>query len=207
MGTRKFIVHIVDDEEPVRSSLAFLLTTSGFEVRSYSSAGQFLRSPRPGRPGCLVTDVRMPDMDGVELLRQLRKEDGLLPAIVITGQGELRIAVDALRNGALDFIEKPFHADLLIAAIRRAMSPARTPATEQARQVQVRLDSLSEFEVQVLTRTAAGMHNGAIATELGLSTSVVDSCRAGLMVKVQANTLSELVRMVIATKFTGATVH
>lgn len=204
MASSDFVVHIVDDEETVRSSLSFLLSSSGFLVRTHQSATAFLRSAHSIQRGCLVTDVRMPDMSGVELLRQLREADAMLPAIVITGQGDLRVAVEALHIGALDFIEKPFDADVLIKAIQKAMEPSRVPTRHETNLVRARLDSLTEFEVQVLTRTAAGLHSNVIAAELGIGTSIVESCRARLMAKVHANTLSELVRMVMET---GGTVH
>jgi two-component system response regulator FixJ len=120
------VVHIVDDEETVRNSLAFLLASSGFAVRTHESAVAFLDFAPTIRNGCLITDLRMPDMDGVELLRRLREADALLPAIVITGHGDVQMAVEAMKHGALDFIEKPFSDDVLLDSIRRAVDRAET---------------------------------------------------------------------------------
>jgi len=191
----------------MRSSLAFLLGTSGFLVQTHQSATAFLRGAHSIQRGCLVTDVRMPDMSGVELLRQLREADAMLPTIVITGQGDLRVAVEALHIGALEFIEKPFDADVLIKAIQKAMEPSKMPSRNEADLVRARLDSLTELEVQVLSRAAAGLHINAIAAELGIGASVAEACRARLMAKVHANSLSELIRMVMNTETPGGTVH
>ena len=117
MNIADIVVHIVDDEEAVRSSLAFLLSGAGFAVRMHESATDFLAVAGNIKNGCLITDLRMPDMSGVELLRRLRDNGALLPAIVITGHGDVQMAVEAMKNGALDFIEKPFSDDVLIDAI------------------------------------------------------------------------------------------
>jgi two-component system response regulator FixJ len=193
------VVHIVDDEEPVRNSLAFLLASSGFAVRTHESAGAFLEMAPTVRNGCLITDLRMPDMDGVELLRRLRAADALLPAIVITGHGDVQMAVEAMKNGALDFIEKPFADDVLIESIRRAVDQAETQIkTEAAHEaIKERVGSLSDRERQVLKGVVAGQPNKTIALELGISPRTVEVYRAGLMGKMQAKCLPELVRMVL----------
>ena len=126
MSSVDIVVHIVDDEEQVRNSLAFLLASAGFAVRTHESAVAFLEVAPSVRNGCLITDLRMPDMDGVELLRRLREGDALLPTIVITGHGDVQMAVEAMKNGALDFIEKPFSDQLLIDSIRRAVELAES---------------------------------------------------------------------------------
>lgn len=196
----EIIVHIVDDEEAVRSSLAFLLTSAGFAVRAHESATAFLAHAPGIRNGCLITDLRMPDMSGVELLRRLREADALLPAIVITGHGDVQMAVDAMKNGALDFIEKPFSDDVLIASIRRTVEQAAAQVQSEAMlaQTRERLASLSERETQVLKGVVAGLPNKTIAFELGISPRTVEVYRAGLMGKMQARSLPELVRMVLA---------
>lgn len=193
------VVHIVDDEEPVRNALAFLLSTSGFAVRTHTSATSFLEAAPSIQNGCLITDLRMPDIDGVELLRRLRSADAMLPAIVITGHGDVQMAVEAMKNGALDFIEKPFSDDVLIESINRAVDAAATQVRNEAavEAVRERLASLSERELQVLKGVVAGQVNKSIAFELGISPRTVEVYRAGLMGKMQAKSLAELVRMVM----------
>ncbi len=193
------VVHIVDDEEPVRSSLAFLLTSSGFAARTHASATAFLEIAPSIHNGCLITDLRMPDIDGVELLRRLKQADALLPAIVITGHGDVQMAVEAMKAGALDFIEKPFSDEVLLESIQRVVELAATQvksdaAIEATRQ---RLASLSEREAQVLKGVVAGQANKTIAFELGISPRTVEVHRAGLMAKMQARSLPDLVRMVM----------
>lgn len=199
MSSIDIVVHIVDDEEPVRNSLAFLLASSGFAVRTHESATAFLDAAASIRNGCLITDLRMPDIDGVELLRRLRAADALLPAIVITGHGDVQMAVEAMKNGALDFIEKPFADDVLIESIRRAVDQAENQVRTEAAQdaVRERLQLLSDRERQVLKGVVAGLPNKTIAFELGISPRTVEVYRAGLMGKMQARSLPELVRMVL----------
>ena len=193
------VVHIVDDEEPVRNSLAFLLGAAGFAVRTHASATAFLEVASDIRNGCLVTDLRMPDIDGVELLRQLRAREAMLPAIVVTGHGDVQMAVEAMKNGAIDFIEKPFSDDMLIESIRRAVEQASSDRDAAATEMRMkeRLDSLSEREVQVLKGVVQGQPNKTIAFELGISPRTVEVYRANLMSKMQAKSLAELVRMVM----------
>lgn len=193
------MVHIVDDEEVVRNSLAFLLTSSGFAVRTHETASAFLALAPAIRNGCLITDLRMPDIDGVELLRRLRVAGAMLPVIVITGHGDVQMAVEAMKNGALDFIEKPFSDDVLIDSIGRAVSQAAAQVTDTAmlEATRERIGSLSDREAQVLKGVVAGQPNKTIAFELGISPRTVEVYRAGLMGKMQAKSLPELVRMVV----------
>lgn len=200
MSIADTVVHIVDDEEVVRNSLAFLLSTAGFAVRVHESATQFLAMAPQIHNGCLITDLRMPDMDGVELLRRLRSADAaMLPAIVITGHGDVQMAVEAMKNGAIDFIEKPFSDDVLIESITRAAGRAAERVQSEAtlEVVRQRLASLSERERQVLKGVVAGQVNKTIAFELGISPRTVEVYRAGLMGKMQARSLPDLVRMVM----------
>lgn len=199
MSTTDTVVHIVDDEEAVRNSLAFLLSGAGFAVRVHESATDFLAVAGQITNGCLITDLRMPDMDGVELLRRLRDIDALLPAIVITGHGDVQMAVEAMKNGALDFIEKPFSDQVLIDSIGRAASSAAQRVQNEAalEQVRQRLTTLSERELQVLKGVVIGQPNKTIAFELGISPRTVEVYRAGLMSKMQARSLPDLVRMVM----------
>lgn len=199
MSSADTVVHIVDDEEVVRNSLAFLLQTSGFAVRVHETATDFLKLAPTISNGCLITDLRMPDMDGVELLRRLRAAGALLPAIVVTGHGDVQMAVEAMKNGALDFIEKPFADDVLIDSIARAVSRAAEQhhSSAAAEQLRSRLDTLSERERQVLGGVVAGQANKTIAFNLGISPRTVEVYRAGLMAKMQARSLADLVRMVM----------
>lgn len=199
MANTDTVVHIVDDEEAVRNSLAFLLSGAGFAVRVHESATAFLAVAADIRNGCLITDLRMPDINGVELLRRLREEGAMLPAIVITGHGDVQMAVEAMKSGALDFIEKPFSDDVLIASISRAVATAgeRMRNEAMAEQVRQRIASLSEREHQVLRGVVAGQPNKTIAFDLGISPRTVEVYRAGLMGKMQAHSLAELVRMVM----------
>nr|ACF98092.1 putative response regulator FixJ [uncultured bacterium 1042] len=198
-----YIVHIVDDEEPVRKSLAFLLMMHGFTVRMHNSATEFLAVAPEIRNGCLVTDLRMPDMSGVELLRNLQIAHAMIPAIVITGHGDVPMAVDAMKAGALDFIEKPFDDEVLIDAIKRAAGRLveRRGEADDAASIQSRLGQLSERELQVLSGVVAGLPNKTIAYDLDISPRTVEVHRASVMTKMQARNLPELVRMALATGF------
>jgi two-component system response regulator FixJ len=200
LSNADIVVHIVDDEEAVRNSLAFLLGTSGFATRVHDSATAFLAVAPSVRNGCLITDLRMPDIDGVELLRRLRALDALLPAIVISGHGDVHMAVEAMKNGALDFIEKPFSDDVLINSITRAVAQAAEKVRDASAIVAIRgrLASLSDREQQVLRGVVEGQANKTIAYDLGLSPRTVEVYRAGVMGKMQADNLAELVRMVLA---------
>jgi two-component system response regulator FixJ len=199
MSNVDIVVHIVDDEEAVRTSLAFLLTTSGFAVRTHASASAFLEIASDIRNGCLITDLRMPDIDGVELLRRLREGGALLPAIVITGHGDVQMAVEAMKNGALDFIEKPFSDEVLLESIKRVVALAAEKVRNESllEATRERLATLSERERQVLDGVVAGQPNKTIAFELGISPRTVEVYRAGLMAKMKARSLPDLVRMVM----------
>ncbi|MEO7222571.1 MAG: response regulator FixJ [Devosia sp.] len=204
MSNVDVIVHVVDDEEAVRNSLAFLLGTSGFAVRTHASAASFLEIASSFRNGCLVTDLRMPDIDGVELLRRLSAQGSMLPAIVVTGHGDVQMAVEAMKNGALDFIEKPFSDAVLIESIQRAVDKASSSLDIEAAGAKVRekLATLSERELQVLNGVVQGQANKTIAFELGISPRTVEVYRAGLMSKMQAKSLAELVRMIMGIDLT-----
>jgi two-component system response regulator FixJ len=200
MEIGNYTVHVVDDEEPVRKSLAFLLATAGFTVRLHESATAFLAVAPSIRDGCLVTDLRMPDMTGVELLRQLQTRKQRLPAIVITGHGDVPLAVEAMKAGALDFIEKPFDDEVLIAAIKRAAATLDAPTDDRqdVASIHSRLALLTDRERQVLSGVVAGLPNKSIAYDLDISPRTVEVHRASVMSKMQAKSLPELVRMVLA---------
>ena len=193
------IVHVIDDDADVRQSLAFLLSTVGLAVRVHDSATSFLKSLPEIQDGCIVTDVRMPGMDGIELQRRLRSDGNAIPVIVITGHGDIALAVDAMKAGAVDFIEKPFDDEVLIGAIKTAL--ARRAGTRerdaQAAETRARVKLLSERERQVLDGLVAGKPNKIIAHELDISARTVEIYRANVMTKMQADSLSALVRMAL----------
>ena len=203
METGDYIVHIVDDEEAVRKSLAFLLTMSGFAVKMHESATDFLAAASSIRNGVLVTDLRMPDMTGVELLRNLVSADASLPAVVITGHADVPMAVEAMKAGATDFIEKPFEDVVLIEAIQRAAEQLVDKPLEfdDVVSIQARLGRLSDRERQVLSGVVAGLPNKSIAYDLNISPRTVEVLRASVMAKMQATSLPQLVRMALAAGF------
>lgn len=197
--TSSQVVHVIDDDIAVRQSLAFLLSTAGLAVRVHESAVAFLEALPSVQGGCIVTDVRMPEIDGLELQRRLRAQKVGLPVIVITGHGDVALAVEAMKAGAADFIEKPFDDETLIASIRTALGRHVRDGEREARVAGVhsRLKLLSEREGEVLDGLVAGKPNKIIAHDLGISARTVEVYRANLMTKMQAGSLSELVRMVL----------
>jgi two-component system response regulator FixJ len=198
MPSAEIVVHIVDDEESVRTSLAFLLDMAGFAVRTHASASEFLEIAPSVSNGCLITDLRMPDIDGVELLKRLNAMSAMLPTIVVTGHGDVQMAVEAMKSGAMDFIEKPFDKDRILDSIRRAADSAGAKfELEQSRtRTQEALGLLSERERQVLDGVVEGHPNKVIAFNLGISPRTVEGYRATLMAKMQARNLAELIRMI-----------
>ena len=194
------VVHVIDDDADVRQSLAFLLSTAGIAVRVHESAVAFLKALPKVEGGCIVTDVRMPGMDGLELQRRLQADKNAIPVIVMTGHGDIALAVEAMKAGAVDFIEKPFDDDVLIRAIKSALAgSARTSERDSAAsEVRSRLKLLSERERQVLDGLVAGKPNKIIAYDLGISPRTVEIYRANVMTKMQADSLSALVRMALA---------
>lgn len=193
------LVHVIDDDEAVRESLAFLLGAAGFGVRSYESGEDFLANIDAIAPGCIVTDVRMPGMSGLELLRYLKQRNLPLPVIVMTGHGDIALAVEAMKAGAVDFIEKPFDDEFIVGAVQAALRhDAEAHARDAERQeIMRRLGELSGRERQVLDGLVAGHANKVIAHNLGISPRTVEVYRANLMTKMEASSLSELVRMAL----------
>lgn len=203
MSKADYTVHIVDDEEPVRKSLAFMLTMNGFAVRIHDSATEFVKFAAGARDAVLVTDLRMPDMTGVDLIRKLNSVNKAIPSVVVTGHGDVPMAVEAMRAGAVDFIEKPFDDELIIEAIKRAADRLEGSVVEQRSidDVRGRLETLSERERQVLSAVVAGLPNKSIAYDLDISPRTVEVHRANVMAKMAAKSLPELVRMAIAAGF------
>jgi two-component system response regulator FixJ len=193
------VVHVVDDDVEVRQSLSFLLATAGLAVRLYESAISFLEAVKERPSGCILTDVRMPGIDGIEFLRRLKARGFSVPVIVMTGHADVPMAVEAMKEGAVDFIEKPFNDDLLIGTIHSALEAHDRAAQRhgQSAEIRARLDSLSERERQVLEGLVAGKANKVIAYDLGISPRTVEIYRANVMSKMQAGSLSELVRMAL----------
>ncbi|HEX2552706.1 MAG TPA: response regulator FixJ [Microvirga sp.] len=199
------VVHVVDDDVAVRQSLSFLLASDGLPVRLHESAVAFLEAVKDAVAGCIVTDVRMPGIDGIEFLRRLRGRGITLPVIVMTGHADVPLAVEAMKQGAIDFIEKPFDDDLFLAAVRTALQRHEQSARHEGQKAEVlaRFEALSERERQVLDGLVAGKANKVIAYDLGISPRTVEIYRANVMTKMQAGSLSELVRMALIAGATG----
>jgi two-component system, LuxR family, response regulator FixJ len=199
MPSEKPIVHVIDDDEAVRDVLAFQLGSAGIEVRTYDSAAGFLKIVPTVRAGCIITDVRMPDLSGIDLLRRLRELQVAVPVIVITAHGDIPLAVEAMRIGAVDFLEKPFADEVLLASVRSALDRGDRDRKRQAERssIQSRLADLSNRERHVLDGLVAGRANKQIAHDLGISARTIENYRANLMLKMQATSLSDLVRMAL----------
>ena len=191
------IIYVIDDDEAVRQSLEFLLKTASIKVRSFDSAKSFLDVLDQVNSGCVITDVRMPEITGIDLLKKVKDIKPDLPVIVITGHGDIALAVEAMKIGAIDFLEKPFDDDHLLAAVKSALDRDADLAERKAEMsgIHDKLAALSNRERQVLEGLVAGNANKNIAFDLGISPRTVEIYRANLMTKMAANSLSDLVRM------------
>lgn len=211
------VVFVVDDDDAVRDSLVVLLDCAGFSVEAFASPSDFLASGAPERRGCLLTDVRMPEMTGIDLQERLLREGHRLPVIVMTGHADVPLAVRAMKAGAVDFVEKPFNDEALIDSVRAALarsaeapaataSPAAPPAEPAVSpEIRSRLEALTPRERDVLALLVEGKSNKVIAYELSISPRTVEIHRARVMEKMQADSLPSLVRMAIAAGVTAAT--
>ena len=191
--------HVIDDDQAVRESIGFLLRSAHFTVKTYETASAFLAAAPTVGSGCIITDVRMPGMSGIDLLRRLKEMGIRLPVIVITGHGDVPLAVEAMKFGAIDFLEKPFDDDVLLASVRSALDRSDASAqleTERA-EIRARIAILTNREHEVLEGLLAGHPNKIIAFDLNISPRTVEIYRANVMTKMKAGSLSELVRMAL----------
>lgn len=194
------VIHVVDDEEAIRKSASFLLKTSGFSVEVYPSGLEFLKVAKHVAQGCVLLDVRMPDMDGLEVQAAMADRGIDLPVIILTGHGDISIAVQAMKAGAVDFLEKPFDKTVLLDAISRAFSRLENTSNRdlEVREAQVRIAVLTPREQEVLSGLAKGYPNKTIAYDLGVSSRTVEVHRAALMQKLGVHSLSDALRIAFA---------
>jgi FixJ family two-component response regulator len=199
MKERSPVVFVVDDDEAVRSSLRLLLKSVGLVPNALGSAREFLDKYDPAQPGCLVLDVRMPEMSGLELQEQLNRMGAVIPVIFITGHGDVPMAVEAMQAGAFDFLQKPFRDQDLIDRIQRALDKDRgnRALLKERSVIRAHLDSLTPREREVLTMVTSGKPNKVMASDLGVSQRTVEIHRARVMEKMGASSLAQLVRMVM----------
>lgn len=195
----KAIIHIVDDEEAVRTSLATLLEVQGYAARMYGSGAEFLERVDPSVPGCALVDVKMPGLDGLALLQKMAESNIELPVVMMTGFGEVAVAVKAMKAGAADFLEKPLDGRQLLGVLDRLLSQSRDKAEVDARKEQAKalLDKLTDRERDVFNELVIGKTNKAIALDLNISPRTVEIHRAHIMTKLDASILSDLVRLAI----------
>lgn len=205
MPSESGIVHVIDDDEALRDSLTFLLRAAKMNVQTYSSAVAFLDALPSIRLSCVITDVRMPGLSGIDLLRRLKELNVAVPVIVITGHSDVPLAVEAMKSGAIDFLEKPFDDEVLLASVRSALKfreGEEKRHTEHA-EIENRLAALSNRERDVLGGLVTGRANKQIAFDLGISPRTVEIYRANLMDKMRAGSLSDLVRMALIVGMLG----
>lgn len=193
------LVHVIDDDDGLREALGFLLEVHGIDARFYASANAFLDA-LPVEEGCILTDVRMPGLTGLELVRELRDRDAAFPVVVMTGHGDIPLAVEAMKAGVVDFIEKPFEDERLIGSLRSALTQLRTVSEPGAGRAaaQSRLAQLSPRERDVLEGLVEGKLNKQIAFDLSISPRTVEIYRANLMAKTGARNVAELMRIALA---------
>ncbi|MES2097171.1 MAG: response regulator FixJ [Pseudomonadota bacterium] len=196
----KKLIHIVDDEESIRKSASFMLRTSGFDVQTYASGVAFLKEAKGASPGCVLLDVRMPEMDGLEVQAAMNERGIAMPVIVLTGHGDISIAVQAMKNGAVEFLEKPFEKAKLLAAIEMAFDrlQRKDDAASSEQEAAIRIAVLTAREQEVLRGLVMGHPNKTIAYDLGISPRTVEVHRANVMAKLQVRSLSDALRLAFA---------
>jgi two-component system response regulator FixJ len=192
------IIHLVDDDAGIRDALTLMFRSRGFRVHAYRSAAEFLEASGRTPCGCVVADMRMPDASGVDLLAQMRARDIALPVVIITASAGASLAVEALRAGASDILEKPFDDEALLTSVRRALGGAQGLAADESRAIVARFASLADHERAVLGELAKGRPNKEIAQTLGLAERAVELHRANIMAKANVGTLVELIRLSLA---------
>lgn len=200
MTSKQPNVFVVDDDQAMRSSLKWLIESVGMRVETYATADEFIQNYYPGRAGCLLLDVRMPGMSGLELQEHFLKHQINIPIIIITGHGDVPMAVRAMKSGAVDFIEKPFNDELLLESIRNALALDTEQRKTQAERAEIatRLANLTPREHEVMEMVTAGKANKEIAQALGVSAKTVEAHRSRVMEKMQADSLADLVKMAVA---------
>ncbi len=205
--SKDFIVYAIDDDDAARDSLQFLLESHGQKVRTFESASTFLNELPKSEAGCVITDVRMPGITGIELLKKLKALSFPMPVIVITGHGDVPLAVEAMREGAADFIEKPYEDDALLRSIERSVASSKSAGTVDAVKGDIlqRISELSGREKEVMAGLVAGKSNKVIAIDLDISPRTVEIYRANVMSKMGADSLPALVRMAITAGFPNGT--
>lgn len=198
----KLLVHVVDDDEAIRRSISFLLKTSGHAVKLYASGTEFLAEAGRLERGCILLDVRMPDIDGMEVQQRLRESGVLMPIIIMTGHGDIDMAVRAMKSGASDFIEKPFERALLLDALESARQRLELDVLSDRRceDARARLNILTTRECEVLKGMVDGLPNKTIAYDLGISPRTVEIHRANLMQKLEVQSLSEALRIAFTAR-------
>ena len=198
------VVHLVDDDDSVRRSVGFMLKTWGHQVESYSSGAELLKQAKALDAGCILLDIRMPGMDGLEVQETLRQQGVTLPIIIMTGHGDVPLSVRAMKAGAIDFIEKPFEKQVLLAALEAGFDALERSDSgrEKAKDAAVRLQVLTPREREVLDGLAEGLPNKTIAYDLGISPRTVEIHRANLMTKLGVRSLSEALRLAFAAQET-----
>lgn len=205
MNKSKATVYVVDDDAAVRASLRFLIESDAHLVQAFDSAQAFLKAPPDNEVGCIITDVRMPGMSGIELQEALNERGVTLPLIVITGHGDVEMAVRAMKNGAFDFVEKPFKDGDLLAVVDRAILKSAETGADRAYRQEVRLllRQLSPRERQVLALIVAGASNKQVASDLGISEKTVEAHRSNIMTKMQASSFADLMTKVVSSGVMG----
>ena len=205
MAETERIVHLVDDDEAIRRSASFLLRTSGYLVKTYASGVEFLRVAKEAAPGCILLDVRMPEMDGLEVQRALKERGVLMRVVILTGHGDINMAVQAMKAGAVEFIEKPFEKKVLLEAIEEGFARIEQAGRRHARaeEARARLEPLTGREHDVLRGLVRGHPNKTIAYDLGISPRTVEIHRANLMTKLGVASLSEALRIAFAAGLEG----